>query len=398
MAWRDATARRAGRGDAASPTSRGGGPSVRRAADPPETRGCGAPRSPRGRGIDAARREPDHRRMLIDDPLPRSPRRSTAPSSSPATPAGTTPAPAFNLLLDQHPAAVAFPADAARRRRAPSPTPAPPGCASRRRRPRHNQGPLGDARGHAAAQRQPRCRRSASIPAPGACASAPASSGTASRRACPPTASRACTAPRPTSGIAGYSLGGGIGWLARKYGLQANAVTALELVTADGELVRADAENHPDLFWALRGGGGNFGVVTAIEFDVHEVDELYAGALFFPFERSAEVLHTWNALLPTLPDELMSWASVHALPADPRRAGVRPRALVRRRDGRVPRQRGRGPRAAAAAARARRRARHVRDGAAGGARRPGHGPARPGAVPHHATAARRAAGARRSTS
>ena len=78
-----------------------------------------------------------------------------------------------------------------------------------------------------------------------------------------------------------------MGWLARKHGLQTNAVTALELVTADGELVRADAEHHPDLFWALRGGGGNFGVVTAIEFAVHPVDELYAGALFFEFERAS---------------------------------------------------------------------------------------------------------------
>ena len=73
-----------------------------------------------------------------------------------------------------------------------------------------------------------------------------------------------------------------MGWLARKHGLQTNAVTALELVTADGELVRADAEHHPDLFWALRGGGGNFGVVTAIEFAVHPVDELYAGAHVLP--------------------------------------------------------------------------------------------------------------------
>ncbi len=121
----------------------------------------------------------------------------------------------------------------------------------------------------------------------------------------------------PDVGIAGYSLGGGMGWLARKYGLQANAVTALELVTAEGELVRADAEHHADLFWALRGGGGNFGVVTAIEFAVYEVDDLYAGAMFFPFERASEVLHTWSELLPTLPDELMSWASLLHFPPIP---------------------------------------------------------------------------------
>jgi FAD/FMN-containing dehydrogenase len=72
----------------------------------------------------------------------------------------------------------------------------------------------------------------------------------------------------PDVGIAGYSLGGGMGWLARKYGLQTNAVTALELVTADGDLVRTDAVHEPDLFWALRSGVGNFGVVTAIEFSV----------------------------------------------------------------------------------------------------------------------------------
>ena len=70
----------------------------------------------------------------------------------------------------------------------------------------------------------------------------------------------------PDVGVVGYSLGGGMGWLARKLGLAANSVTAIELVTADGRLVRADEHEHADLFWALRGGGGNFGVVTAMEF------------------------------------------------------------------------------------------------------------------------------------
>src|SRR5690242_12525119 len=93
----------------------------------------------------------------------------------------------------------------------------------------------------------------------------------------------------PDVGIAGYSLGGGIGWLARKHGMQTNAVTAIELVTADGEHVRADATREPDLFWALRGGGGNFGVVTSIEFEVLPVRGVYAGALFFPIERTADV-------------------------------------------------------------------------------------------------------------
>src|SRR3954467_3108897 len=121
----------------------------------------------------------------------------------------------------------------------------------------------------------------------------------------------------PDVGIAGYSLGGGMGWLTRKHGLQTNAVTAFELVTADGQLIRVDAEHDPDLFWALRGGGGNFGVVTAIEFNVVEVEQLYAGALFFPFERSAEVLHTWNALRHFFPEEMMSWASLLHFPPIP---------------------------------------------------------------------------------
>ena len=140
-----------------------------------------------------------------------------------------------------------------------------------------------------------------------------------------------------------------MGWLARKHGLQTNSVTAFELVTADGHLVRTDAVHEPDLFWALRGGGGNFGVVTAIEFEVYPYAELYAGALFFPFARTREVLHAWNELLPTLPDELMTWAAVLHFPPDP----AVPEAL---RGGsftvvwaRPPRRRGRGPRADGAA-------------------------------------------------
>ena len=121
----------------------------------------------------------------------------------------------------------------------------------------------------------------------------------------------------PDVGVTGYSLGGGMGWLARKYGLQTNSVTAIELVTADGRPARVDAQNEPDLFWALRGGNGNFGVVTAIEFEVYPVEDLYAGVMFFGFERAAEVLHAWTELAPTLPDELMTWASLLQFPDAP---------------------------------------------------------------------------------
>ncbi|GAA1058536.1 oxidoreductase [Agromyces luteolus] len=118
-------------------------------------------------------------------------------------------------------------------------------------------------------------------------------------------------------GIAGYSMGGGIGWLTRRHGLQTNAVRAIELVTAEGEVVRADAEHHDDLFWALRGGGGNFGVVTAIEFDVVAVPELTAGSFFFPVDRTADVLRTWTRLLPTFPEELTTWVTVIHFPPTP---------------------------------------------------------------------------------
>ena len=121
----------------------------------------------------------------------------------------------------------------------------------------------------------------------------------------------------PLVGIAGYSLGGGMGWLARKHGLQTNSVTALEVVTADGRLRRVDTQHDPDLFWALRGGNGNFGVVTAIEFEVYPVTELYAGAMFFPHERAAEVLTTWDSITPDLPEEMMTWTSLIHFPDIP---------------------------------------------------------------------------------
>jgi FAD/FMN-containing dehydrogenase len=121
----------------------------------------------------------------------------------------------------------------------------------------------------------------------------------------------------PDVGIAGYSLGGGMGWLARRYGLQTNSVTAIELVTADGRHVRTDAGNEPDLFWALRGGGGNYGVVTAIEFSVYPLEELYSGALFYPIEQAGDMLHAWKERLPAFPDELMSWASMLRFPDMP---------------------------------------------------------------------------------
>jgi hypothetical protein len=109
----------------------------------------------------------------------------------------------------------------------------------------------------------------------------------------------------PSVGVAGYTLGGGLGWLARRYGLAANSVTAAELVTPGGDLVRADAGHESDLFWAIRGGGG-VGVLTALEMRLYPVGELYAGNLFFPIQRAAEILHAWREWTATVPDEITS--------------------------------------------------------------------------------------------
>jgi FAD/FMN-containing dehydrogenase len=118
-------------------------------------------------------------------------------------------------------------------------------------------------------------------------------------------------------GVVGYTLGGGHGWLARKYGLASNSVIAAELVTADGQLVRADLENEPDLFWALRGGGGNFGVVTALEFELHPAPELYAGMFAWPWERTSDVLHAWREWVSRLPIEMGTWARILQVPPLP---------------------------------------------------------------------------------
>jgi len=121
----------------------------------------------------------------------------------------------------------------------------------------------------------------------------------------------------PNVGVTGYTLGGGMGWLARRYGLAANSVTAAEIVTPNGRFVRTDADHEPDLFWAVRGGGGSVGVVTALEMRLYPVRELYAGALFFPLQRAAQVLHAWRAWTSTVPDEVTSQGRILRLPPLP---------------------------------------------------------------------------------
>jgi hypothetical protein len=120
----------------------------------------------------------------------------------------------------------------------------------------------------------------------------------------------------PNVGVTGYTLGGGIGWLARRYGLAANSVTAVELVTPDGRLARADADHEPDLLWAVKGGGG-VGVVTALEMTLYPVRELYAGGLFFPIQRSSDVLNAWCEWTGTVPDEVTSVGRILRVPPLP---------------------------------------------------------------------------------
>ncbi len=123
----------------------------------------------------------------------------------------------------------------------------------------------------------------------------------------------------PDVGVVGYTLGGGMSFIARKYGLCANAVRAIELVTADGRHVRADRDTESDLFWALRGGGGSFGIVTAIELELFPITQAYAGVLFYPIDRGDEVLHAWRELTHSaqLPDELTTVGRFLRLPPIP---------------------------------------------------------------------------------
>ncbi|WP_101949124.1 FAD-binding oxidoreductase [Mycobacterium sp. 3519A] len=122
----------------------------------------------------------------------------------------------------------------------------------------------------------------------------------------------------PTVGVIGYTLGGGLSpTLGRSHGYAADHVRAVDLVTADGELRHIDADSDLELFWALRGGKGNFGVVTALEFDLFAVPRLYGGALYFPGERMADVLRVWTAWHPTTPETMISSFAALRLPPLP---------------------------------------------------------------------------------
>jgi FAD/FMN-containing dehydrogenase len=121
-----------------------------------------------------------------------------------------------------------------------------------------------------------------------------------------------------TTGVAGLTLGGGFGWLSRKFGLTADNLIAADVVTADGALVQASATENPDLFWALRGGGGNFGIVSSFEFRLHPVGPMVpSGLIVHPFARARELLAGYRQIAARAPDELTIWVVLRQAPPLP---------------------------------------------------------------------------------
>jgi FAD/FMN-containing dehydrogenase len=127
------------------------------------------------------------------------------------------------------------------------------------------------------------------------------------------------------TGIAGYTLGGGLGWLMAKYGLAADNLLAVELVTAEGDVLQVDAASHGDLFWALRGGGGNFGVATSFTYRLHPVQTIVGGLIAHPFEAAPDLLRFYRGAVADASDDLTVFAGlVHA----PDGSGVKLAALI----------------------------------------------------------------------
>ncbi|ADB50831.1 FAD-binding oxidoreductase [Conexibacter woesei] len=121
-----------------------------------------------------------------------------------------------------------------------------------------------------------------------------------------------------STGIAGFTLGGGIGWLMRKHGLTCDNLIAADVVTADGQLVHASAVENEELFWGLRGGGGNFGVVTSFEYRLHPVGPtVLGGAIFYPGDRAEEILRFYREWVGSVPDELTTLVSLATAPPAP---------------------------------------------------------------------------------
>ncbi len=120
-----------------------------------------------------------------------------------------------------------------------------------------------------------------------------------------------------TTGVGGLTLGGGHGYLTRKYGLTIDNLLSADVVLADGRLVHASEDENSDLFWALRGGGGNFGVVTSFEFQVHPVETVIAGPMFWPIEEMESIMRWYREWLPQAPEDVYAFYLTAQVPGDP---------------------------------------------------------------------------------
>jgi len=121
-----------------------------------------------------------------------------------------------------------------------------------------------------------------------------------------------------TTGVAGLTLGGGFGWITRKFGLTIDNLISADVVTADAKLVRTSGKTNKDLFWALRGGGGNFGIVTAFEFRLHKLrPEVLAGLVVHPFDDAAALLKDYRRIADSVPDEVTCWVVMRKAPPLP---------------------------------------------------------------------------------
>jgi FAD/FMN-containing dehydrogenase len=122
----------------------------------------------------------------------------------------------------------------------------------------------------------------------------------------------------PHVGVVGYTMGGGFGWLGRRYGLNSASVTEAQVVTASGESLRVRRDENEDLLWGLKGGGGNFGIVTSLEFRLYPLATVYGGNVFYPVERAGEVLNTYARWSASLPDEVTTAVAIMNIPPLPR--------------------------------------------------------------------------------
>src|SRR3989441_7406708 len=120
-----------------------------------------------------------------------------------------------------------------------------------------------------------------------------------------------------TTGVGGLTLGGGIGYLSRTLGLTIDNLLGVDMVLADGSFVTASAQEHADLFWAVRGGGGNFGVVTSFLFQLHPISPVYGGPMLWPLEQAADLMKFWRDFILNAPEEINGWFAFITVPPGP---------------------------------------------------------------------------------